>query len=188
MHPLELSTMVLDSGVVNEPINRITNELSELADGLAIVESFSHSVVWDSGDGLMCFDASGAGSGRSVVESIRGWTNEPITHLIYTHGHADHIGGSSAFGADVEARGGQPLEVVGHRKVLDRIERYRTTNGWNVSINQRQFGGVRSEMGLELGENLQQFLPRGTLLPSTTFDHEITLEVGGTSIELHHAR
>ncbi len=188
VHPLELSTKVLDSGVADEPVNRITNELSELADGLAIVESFSHSVVFDSGDGLMCFDASGAGSGKGVVESIRGWSNEPISHLVYTHGHADHIGGSFAFGADAEARGGTPLEVIGHRKVLDRIDRYQTTNGWNVSINQRQFGGVRSEMGLDLGENLQQFLPKATLIPSTTFDQELKVTVGGTEIELHHAR
>jgi hypothetical protein len=37
---LTLSSRVIDSGVVDEPVNRITNELSELADGLAIVESF----------------------------------------------------------------------------------------------------------------------------------------------------
>ena len=34
MHPLELSTKVIDSGVVDQPVNRVTNELSELADGL----------------------------------------------------------------------------------------------------------------------------------------------------------
>ena len=53
MHPIELSNRVLDSGVVDQPVNRVTNELSELADGLAVVESFSHSVVLDAGDGLV---------------------------------------------------------------------------------------------------------------------------------------
>ena len=42
---LSLSSRVIDSGVVDEPVNRVTNELSEVADGLAVVESFSHSVV-----------------------------------------------------------------------------------------------------------------------------------------------
>ena len=97
MHPIELSNRVLDSGVVDQPVNRVTNELSELADGLAVVESFSHCAVWDSGDGLVCFDTSGAGSGRAVVSAIRDWSTEPFSHLVYTHGHVDHIGGSFAF-------------------------------------------------------------------------------------------
>ena len=92
-HPLELSARVIESGVVDEPLNRVTNEITELAENLAIVESFSHSAVIDTGDGLMCFDASGAGSGKDVVRSIRSWRKDRISNLIYTHGHADHIGG-----------------------------------------------------------------------------------------------
>ncbi len=45
MNPIELSTRVIDSGVVDQPLNRVTNEITELAEGLAIVESFSHSAV-----------------------------------------------------------------------------------------------------------------------------------------------
>ena len=67
MNPLELSTKVIDAGVASEPVNRVTNELTELADGLAIVESFSHTLAWDTGDGLMCFDASGVSSGAQMV-------------------------------------------------------------------------------------------------------------------------
>ena len=36
---LDISSRIIDSGVVDQPINRVTNELSELADDLAIVES-----------------------------------------------------------------------------------------------------------------------------------------------------
>ena len=57
---LALSSRIIDSGVVDQPINRTTQELSELGDGIAIVESFSHCVALDSGEGLVCFDASGA--------------------------------------------------------------------------------------------------------------------------------
>ncbi len=100
MHPIELSTKVIDSGIIDEPLNRVTNEITELATDLAIVESFSHSIVWDTGYGLMCFDASGSGSGEAVVQSIRTWRTSPISTLVYTHGHADHVGGSFAFAND----------------------------------------------------------------------------------------
>ncbi len=188
MHPLDLSDKVLDTGVVDQALNRVTNELSELSDGLAVVESFSHCAVWNSGDGLVCFDTSGAGSGRDVVSSIRRWSTEPFSHLVYTHGHADHIGGSFAFAEDANTRGHAAAKVVGHENVNVRIDRYTATNDWNIRINQRQFGGTRSEMGLNVGENLQRFLPKGTRRVDTSFTDTLDMTIGDTKVEMHHAR
>ena len=188
MNPLELSTVVIDSGVVTESVNRITNEITELREGLAIVESFSHCVVLDVGDGLMCFDASGPGSGQGVVEAIRTWSNKPITTLVYTHGHADHVGGSVAFKKDAEARGEKRPHVIAHENVAKRLDRYEETNLWNVAINKRQFGGIRSDMSVEINQDAERFLSRSTLVPDETFTDQLTLNAGGTTIELHHAR
>ena len=188
MNPLELSTVVIDSGVVTESVNRITNEITELREGLAIVESFSHCGVLDVGDGLMCFDASGPGSGQGVVEAIRTWSNKPITTLVYTHGHADHVGGSVAFKKDAEARGEKRPHVIAHENVAKRLDRYEETNLWNVAINKRQFGGIRSDMSVEITEGAERFLSRSTLVPDETFTDQLTLNAGGTTIELHHAR
>ena len=197
MHPLELSTTVIDSGIVDEPLNRVTNDITELADNLAIVESFSHSVVWDTGDGLMCFDASGAGSGEAVVNSIRSWRNDAITSLVYTHGHADHIGGSVAFAHDAQSRGLPNPRVIGHENVSKRMDRYSTTNGLNVRINRRQFGGIKSDMkpnsgnmreALALDEGAQYFIPPATLRPDQSFVDQLTIKAGDTLVEFHHAR
>ena len=111
-HPLELSDRVIDSGVVDEPVNRVNADVWELDDGLAYVESFSHSVVMKGDDSLACFDASGAGSGKQVVDAMRTWSSSPVSHLVYTHGHADHIGGSGAFIADAATRGAKRPTVV----------------------------------------------------------------------------
>ena len=197
MHPIELSTKVIDSGIVDEPLNRVTNDITELADNLAIVESFSHSVVWDTGDGLMCFDASGAGSGEAVVNSIRTWRKDAITNLVYTHGHADHIGGSVAFAHDAQTRGLPNPRVIGHENVSKRMDRYSTTNGLNVRINRRQFGGIKSDMkpnsgnmreALALDEGAQYFIPPATLRPDQSFVDQLTIKAGDTVVEFHHAR
>jgi alkyl sulfatase BDS1-like metallo-beta-lactamase superfamily hydrolase len=188
MHPLELSTKVIDSGVIDQALNRVTNELSELAPNLAIVESFSHSVAWDSGEGVVCFDASGVGSGGKVVQSIRGWRSNPISTLVYTHGHADHVGGSGAFAADAVSRGHIRPHVIGHEKVRDRLDRYTATSDWNLIINQRQFGGISSDMGLHIGSSAQSFLPLNTLRPDEVFQTMHSFIAGNTTVELHHAR
>ena len=178
---LALSSRIIDSGTVSEPVNRITNELSEIGDGLAVVESFSHSVVVDSGDGLVAFDTSHAMFGEKVVEAIQAWTTTPVTHVVYTHGHADHVGGGQNFAAVYG-----DLSVVGHRNVADRFDRYEYTNDWNVLINARQFGGVADDFGM--GDGHPEFIPSGTPRPTHTVDEHDTLQVGDRTIELHHAR
>ena len=188
MNPLELSTKVIDAGVASEPVNRVTNELTELADGLAIVESFSHTLAWDTGDGLMCFDASGVSSGAQVVSAIRSWRADPITSLVYTHGHADHVGGSTAFAADAKDKGLALPTVYGHANVNPRIDRYALTSDWNLAINNRQFGGVSSEMGLDIGAGAKRFLPASTLRTDISFDDFHTMTAGDTTVEFHHGR
>jgi len=184
---LELSSRIIDGNVVDVPVNRVTNELSELADDLAIVESFSHCVAWRTDEGLACFDASGAHTGPAVVAALRSWRTDPVAALVYTHGHADHVGGSAAFAADATTAGRPLPRVIGHENVAARLDRYELTNDWNVLINARQFGGVRAELGLGVGGD-RRFLPAGTLRPDETFRTSRDLTFGGRPLELHHAR
>jgi alkyl sulfatase BDS1-like metallo-beta-lactamase superfamily hydrolase len=195
---LDISARIIDSGIVDQPVNRVTNELSEVADDIAVVESFSHSVVVDTGDGLVAFDSSGVHTGEAVADAIGRWRPTRLSHLVYTHGHADHVGGSSAFAAAAERRGDAAPVVVGHEAVNARIDRYELTNNWNLVINARQFGGVPGQMNLQIGaaeggatvdvSDARRFLPRTTLRPTETFSLSHTLVAGDTTIELHHAR
>ena len=68
---LALSTEIINTGHSEGPINRITHELSEINDRIAVVEAFSHSVLFRTDDGLVAFDTSGVASGNRVVEAIR---------------------------------------------------------------------------------------------------------------------
>lgn len=120
MKLIEMSAAVID-GTADlaeiGPLNRINNELSELADGIAVVESFSHSVVFTTEDGLVVFDTSGAITGSRVVKAIRGWTRDPFHSLVYTHGHVDHVGGCGAFLADAGSKAPRILGQIGRAHV-----------------------------------------------------------------------
>ena len=209
-HPIDLSNRVIDSGVVDERLNRVEGDIWELTDNVAIVESFSHCVTVNTGDGLVCFDASGAQSGAEVVEAIRTWSSAPISHLVYTHGHLDHVGGSGAFLADSKSRGARRPTVVSHEAVLPRFRRYTDMSDFNNLINRRQFGGIRADSGLGIGAGeiappagagggaaggsggsgaaLGTFLPADALAPDQTFRESLSLVVGDKNIEMFHDR
>jgi alkyl sulfatase BDS1-like metallo-beta-lactamase superfamily hydrolase len=182
----ELSTKMIDSGEVHGSPNRITNELSELDDDIAIVESFSHSIALRTDDGLVCFDASHASTGPAVVSALRTWSAERVHSIVYTHGHVDHVGGSGAFAADAVSRGEPQPSIVGHAAVAERFRRYAFTNGYTVSINARQFGGVRGNYGM--GGSDTEFLDPATLWPDVIIGDEHVLTFGDEVVELRHAR
>ena len=115
-HPVDASTRIIDSGVLDAPVNRMNEELHELGDGVAIVESFSHSIVIDTGAGLVVFDTSTDRNGPKVVESMRSWRSDAVDSIVYTHGHLDHVGGSGAFAADADAAGEVILSLLGFTK------------------------------------------------------------------------
>jgi alkyl sulfatase BDS1-like metallo-beta-lactamase superfamily hydrolase len=194
---LALSARIIDTGIRDEPVNRTTQELSEVADGVAVVESFSHSIALRTAEGLVLFDASGAGSGAEVVTALRGWSDRPVHTLVYTHGHLDHVGGSGAVLADAERRGDAAPRVVAHRNVPGRLARYRATAGYNTLANVRQFGWLM-DPGRTGGPGAGELRPASTALdpdfvppdvaaPDTLVEQTLDLSVGGVDVELHHA-
>ena len=135
---LKLSADVIDGRLELDragPLNRINHELSEINKSLAVVEAFSHCIVFKTDDGLVAFDTSNEHGGQRCVDAVRGWSDAQFNSLVFTHGHIDHVGGAGAFVADSES-----ANVVAHENVAARFERYRLTNGYNQVINERQFG------------------------------------------------
>lgn len=186
---LALSTGVIDGTVSPDetgPLNRINFQLSTITDDIAMVEAFSHCILFKTDDGLVAFDTSGVQGGGRVVEAIRGWSDEAFNSLVYTHGHLDHVGGSGAFMADAESKGSPRPKVIGHENVPRRFERYNFTSGYNLVINQRQFGQF-SRRGYDLGDE-GRFLPESAASPDVTYHDQMTFTVGGLDIQLKHAR
>jgi glyoxylase-like metal-dependent hydrolase (beta-lactamase superfamily II) len=53
------------------------------------------------GKGVVVFDAPQTMAGK-LLGAIASVTKEPVTHLVYSHSHLDHIGGASEFGPSVK--------------------------------------------------------------------------------------
>jgi alkyl sulfatase BDS1-like metallo-beta-lactamase superfamily hydrolase len=186
---LALSTGIIDGTMSTAdvgPVNRINFQLSPVADGIAMVEAFSHCVLFETDDGLVAFDTSGVNGGKRVVEAIRGWRDTRFNSLVYTHGHLDHVGGCGAFMADAERAGSPRPQVIGHENVPRRFDRYHFTSGYNAIINQRQFGQF-ARRGYQISDG-NGFLPEGTARPDLMYRDQLDLTIGGLDIELKHAK
>lgn len=182
---LEFANKTIDTEEVTGPVNRVTNLLTEVADNLAVVESFSHVWAVATGEGLVLFDTSSGNSGPAVVEAMRKWRTDPVHTIVYTHGHMDHVGGASAWIADAERRGHARPRFVGHENIAPRLRRYRATNGYNVAINDRQFAPSR-KLAVNMAE--RQFVPDGTPDPDLEFRNDLSLQIGGEQFVLRHDR
>ncbi len=187
---LRISSDVIDGKIGTDevgPLNRINFELSEIADNVAMVEAFSHSILFKTDDGLVTFDTSNLRGSRRVVDAIRGWSKAPFHSLVYTHGHLDHVGGCGTFLADALERGHEKPNIVGHDNIKPRFDRYRYTNGYNLAINSRQFGSV-TRRGYDIGDGEEEFLPASSPAPDITYQDQLDLNVGGMDFHLIHAR
>jgi alkyl sulfatase BDS1-like metallo-beta-lactamase superfamily hydrolase len=172
---LELSARIIETGDLDTPTNRVNLELSEVGDDIAVVEAFSHVWALRSTDGLILFDTSSDALGAATVAAMRGWSDDAVHSIVYTHGHRDHVGGAPAWLDDAGTHGHEHPTVVAHEAVASRLDRYDLTNGYNAIINQRQF---------RLPE---PFWPTDWVRPEVEFETDLTLDVGGMSVELHHA-
>ena len=78
--------------------------VEEIGGGLyAVTEGVYQSIFLTTGEGVILVDAPPTldPNLRAAIASV---TDEPVTHLVYTHHHADHIGGAAPFaGATIVA-------------------------------------------------------------------------------------
>src|SRR5258706_6853361 len=151
--------------------------LEELAPGVAFFKAFVNVTGVKTGDGLVLVDtgSSHPASHKLSFDAVRRWNGERVHTAVYTHGHVDHAYGLPPFLAEAGERRWQPPRIVGHANVLPRMQRYVRTAGYNSIINTRQFG-VATQWPVEFQA------------PTDTYAHHLELSVGGTRLQLHHAK
>ena len=73
--------------------------LEQLGDGLyMITDNAYQSMFMVYENGVVVVDAPPSYSAH-IVKGIREVSNEPITHLVYSHSHVDHIAGAKSLGS-----------------------------------------------------------------------------------------
>lgn len=133
-------------------------------------------------DGVVVVDTTESPAiARDVLGEIRKVTDKPITHVIYTHFHGDHINGTRALMGD------RP-QIIAQELHLPEIEKYRQLAFYNRRLNGQQFGWSLppDQRGVTLAPEAEQSII-GYVPPTITFDKQYSFETGGVTFELYHA-
>lgn len=95
--------------------------LQKIGERTYYVQRYSYSTTFYVGDkGVLLFDAP-EGRGKYLLQAIRDVTPLPVTALVYSHYHVDHIGDSS-FWNDEAKKEGVNLRIIASKATAEKMQ------------------------------------------------------------------
>ena len=89
--------------------------VEEIGDGLYFVTEGIYQIIFlTTGEGVIVVDAPPS-LGENILKAIAEVTDEPITHVVYSHAHGDHIGAASLYPDDAR--------IIAHAETKAILER-----------------------------------------------------------------
>jgi glyoxylase-like metal-dependent hydrolase (beta-lactamase superfamily II) len=159
-----MSTAALQqAGPGGQPAPRVV-EVEKLRDNLFVMRGGGgNSAVFITAKGVVVVDTKNPGWGQPLLDAIRTVTDRPVTTIINTHTHFDHVSGNVEFPTTVE--------VVTHENTAKNMQAMRTPTGITPAP------GAPANI-------FKDYAGRG--LPKRTFSDTLTLGTGNDRIDLHY--
>jgi cyclase len=146
-----------------QPAPRVV-EVEKLKDNLYMMRGGGgNSAVFITAAGVVVVDTKNPGWGQPLLEKIKSVTDRPVTMIINTHTHGDHVSGNVEFPATVE--------VVTQENTAKNMETMRTPTGITPAA------GAPANIFKENG---------GRGMPKRTFKDKMTLGKGADQIDLYY--
>ena len=174
-NPIELSEEYLKKSTLDNQVSieqGFNVELYEVSKNLAFIKNFGNIAVFKNGSSGLLIDTGMGLSSIQVVEKLKEWGISNIDYVIYTHGHVDHVTGTEYITNSFEGE----TNVIAHKNVTKRFDRYKKTTGYNGIINQRQFG-LPSPV-----------FPNDFIYPDITYSDEYEIEFNDSILTLTHGK
>jgi glyoxylase-like metal-dependent hydrolase (beta-lactamase superfamily II) len=121
-------------------------ELQEIKPGVYVVSAGgSNSIFLVTQEGVVVVDAPPA-IGDKIFAAVSNVTDKPITHLIYSHAHKDHIGAANLF---------ENVTIIAHNETAKILNERNDTNRPVPDMN------FSKELNLPVGDQILQLLYPG---------------------------
>jgi glyoxylase-like metal-dependent hydrolase (beta-lactamase superfamily II) len=137
-------------------------EADKLKDNLYVMKGGGgNSAVFITADGVTVVDTKLPGWGKPLLDKIKTVTDKPVTRIINTHTHFDHVSGNVEFPATVE--------VITHENTKTYMDQ------------------ANPVYGLQTGPQTNLFKQNGgTGMPKRTFKDKLTIGKGAEQIDLYY--
>ena len=170
-------------------------DIIELAPNIYTAVGFAasnvHLLIGD--DGVIVIDTTETTkAAQNILAELRRITDLPVTTIIYTHSHRDHISGAAVFADD-----GDPTIIASHLFASDLVDVDGSKPGPNKALmdrTRRQFGmGLsfpeeRVNLGCGPGDRPMEGMGAGFLPPTQRVSEDrVTISRSGFELELVHA-
>jgi cyclase len=191
------------TGTAQEITETATHRLEQVAEGVYLATgngalyTMSNALIIERDKDVVVVDSHiTPAAGRALLDSIRVVTNKPVTTLIQSHYHYDHINGTPAFGPDVE--------IIGHEVTYQKLSGVAANDptfqssltGFDNTVNrlQQELAGAsdaqeRKELQTQLDFWTAHVKAQGEIEftpPTVTLRDAMTLYRGGREIQLHY--
>ena len=140
-------------------------EVEKVKDNLFVLRGANgggNTAVFVMANGVAVVDSKNPGWGQPILAKIKELTPKPVTLLINTHTHGDHVSGNVEFPATVD--------VVTHE---------------NTKANMQKMAVPTGIAPTAVGPNVFQ-ASGGKGIPKRTFQDTMTLDKGADRVDLHY--
>ena len=128
-------------------------------------------------------------SAKKTLQELRKITQLPISYIIYTHHHPDHITGAKVFK-------GETTKIIAQKKFPEQLAQFNRLLPYYLRIREIQFGLSlpKAERGItnvnfertSKGEGATGPMESGYFPPDILVDDKYIFEEGGVQFELYH--
>lgn len=100
---LAVGALSISVGALQQPAAQNVVEIDKLKDNLYVLRGGGgNSSVFVTAAGVVLVDTKNPGWGKPILDAIRKITDKPVTTVINTHTHGDHVSGNVEFADNVE--------------------------------------------------------------------------------------
>ncbi len=163
--------------------NEFRREVVRVTDGVYVAVGYdlANAILIDGPEGRIIVDTgTGRDNARALKAEFDRISSKPVRAIIYTHHHADHVGGASVLAGDDKP------EIYAHRSLLP--DRRAENVGRANRDGGNQFGAALPDslrINAGIGPALTTGGGSGYLAPTRTFEGERTsIEAAGLRLEL----
>jgi alkyl sulfatase BDS1-like metallo-beta-lactamase superfamily hydrolase len=157
----------------------------------AVGYNLANIIMVEGKDGIVIVDTGmELKQGQEVLADFQKITSKPVTSIIYTHHHSDHVQGTGAFVSQQDAVSGA-VPIIGHETLMPEyihesgfigpIMSARAISMYNSVLDGDDMKDMNAGIGPSFGPGKNVFIP-----PTQTFHDKLDITLAGIRMEMHY--